>query len=438
MGLLVTIHELGHFWVACICGVHVKKFAVGFGRELFTLRSKRDTEYSIRLIPLGGFVSMLSKKDLLAGDSRILNTIESKTIAARMAIVVAGPAINLMLGFVLIWALMLNGTTGIVPIVSSITDGSIAQKFNIQPGSTITSINGEKTKSIASVNFELAKAVGENRPISIGVFEKTSQNYKVFVVPTGKWLNESGDGEALAVLGIDTSIPLPAEIGTIEADSPAERSGLLAGDVIKTIRGIEIRQWSEIGRALAGHYSDAITVVVMRKGDMHSVVVQLPAKSESDDKSPPKLGIQIAEMPIPANYLLVTKYGFLAAGFEAVKRTVDTSKFIFTGVAKLVKGSVSTANVGGTISIAKSSGEAWQEGLATFTAFIALMSINLCVLNLLPIPVLDGGALLLLTIEGLTGITPGEKLQAVLFAMGVSVVGTVLVLGTINDIKGLF
>lgn len=429
IGLLVSIHEFGHFYVARFFGVRVKKFAIGFGRVLFSVYDKKNTEYSIRLIPLGGFVSMVSKNDeeyIKAPDG---SAIEEQKMLVRMAIVAAGPLINLLLAFILIWGLTLRGGTETDPIITSVLEGSPAFEAQLSPGLAVVSVDDIKTRSVAKVLFALTKRDGESGVVKIGLVDRSNGQEFSQEIPVKNFME--GDTPGWKSLGLTLGVPVPAVIGSIEQNSFSEKAGLKTGDIIYSINGKSVEFWQEVQNLIQSSKGSEISINILRDGTPTEFVVSV---GESSDR---KIGITSADFKESNNFVHKIEYGFLESIQVALEKTVSTTEYIFNCFVKLMTGGISSDSVGGVISIAKSSGNAANNGIMYFIGFIAIMSINLAVFNLLPIPILDGGALVILCIEAAIGRPLSERVLRGMLMVGLAFFGGLVSLGLFNDLAAL-
>jgi regulator of sigma E protease len=447
LGILVTVHEFGHFWVARRCGVKVLKFSIGFGKAVKTWVGKDGVEYVIAPIPLGGYVRMLGQEDTSVADAEAVPAEEqeksfaSKSVWQRMAISAAGPAANFLLAIVIFWIInIVFGTSGVAPVISSVTEGSVAERAGLVPGDEIIAIDGEPTLIWQQVALQLVGRMGESGSVTFSVRGPESAAARDVNVPILSFMADSTDPRPLKTLGI-TQIDIPAVIDKLIEGEAGEQAGLLAGDRIVRVAGQRIdgwTQWVEIIRASP----ELELEVEVERGNQLIELRLTPALSELPDGS--RIGIIGAYVQqvdyddlVPREMLREVKYNVLSAIVPAITETYEKSVFVLVSIKKMIVGLISVKNINGPITIAQVAGETASYGLNVYLGFLALLSISLGVMNLMPIPVLDGGHILYNLIEIVTRRPVPEKVQSFGLQIGLLLISGIMMLAVYNDVARL-
>ena len=432
LGVLVTFHEFGHFWVARRFGVHVQKFSVGFGRALWSRRGKDGTEYVIAALPLGGYVKMLDEREGDVPDNQLDQAFNRKPVLARIAIVSAGPLANLVLAVALLWAMLVIGRPDYAPVVGK-AEG-IAAQAGVQAGDAIQSINGRDTPTWSEAALALTVAAIDRTPTTLTVRrasgEEATRTLALDRMPAG--FDEQRAVEATGL--IPRYQLLPPIAGTIQEGSPAW--GVLAeGDRITAIDAQPVASFGEIAPLLngLGARGGPGMVEVERDGERLALEI-VPQKVDNPDGSSSwRLGIGNAFTQAPAHDA-VLRYGPLAAIPAAFRATWQLAGDSLGMLWRMVNGSASVRNVSGPITIARYANASAQMGAAWFLNFLALLSVSLAIINLMPIPVLDGGHLLYYLIELVTGRPLGERAMIAGQYLGLALLAGLMGLAFYNDI----
>lgn len=433
--ILVTVHEFGHFYVARLCGVRVLRFSLGFGKVLWRRYDNHGTEFSLSALPFGGYVKMLDEREGDVPPDLLHQAFTRKTVWQRMAIVVAGPVANFILAIVLFWVLLLGGERGLIPIIGAVQPNSLAAKAGLEVGQEITSVDGEATPTEQAVARQLIGRLGESGEIQFNVRYADSDLTYEIAVPLDHWMAGVKDPEPLEGLGIDIA-PIKPIVGNIIADSPAAKAGFKLNDKIVRANDLPVKDWRDFQNAVRPHINQPVIVEIERKTDSSVVeLLSLSVTPESFTEKGVSYGrVGMAPLPLPEEFLRHYEYSVGGALVAGVKRTWDTSGFVLLSVKKLILGEISTKNLSGPISIAKVAGSSAQNGLKSFIGFVALLSVFLGVFNLLPIPVLDGGHLLYLSVEVIKGKPVSEKVQILAYQFGLMLVIGLSALAMYNDI----
>ncbi|AZV25555.1 MULTISPECIES: sigma E protease regulator RseP [Pseudomonas] len=437
LGVLVTFHEFGHFWVARRCGVKVLRFSVGFGMPLLRWHDKQGTEFVVAAIPLGGYVKMLDEREGEVPADQLHQSFNRKSVRQRIAIVAAGPVANFLLALVFFWVLAMLGSEQIRPVIGSVESGSIAATAGLSAGQEIVAIDGEPTSGWAAVNLQLVRRLGESGSLQVLVREQGSTADTPRELALDKWLKGADEPDPIRSLGIRPWRPaLPPVLAELDPKGPAQAAGLKTGDRLLTLDGKALDDWQQVVDTVRTRPDTKIVLRVERDGVQIDVPVTLAARG--DKKSPSGyLGAGVKAVDWPPEMIREVSYGPLAAIGEGARRTWTMSVLTLDSLKKMLFGELSVKNLSGPITIAKVAGASAQSGVADFLNFLAYLSISLGVLNLLPIPVLDGGHLLFYLIEWARGRPLSDRVQGWGIQIGISLVVGVMLLALVNDLGRL-
>lgn len=391
LGVLVTFHEFGHFWVARRCGVKVLRFSVGFGMPLLRWYDRQGTEFVVAAIPLGGYVKMLDEREGEVPVDQLDQSFNRKSVRQRIAIVAAGPVANFLLALVFFWGLAMLGTEQVRPIIGSVEVGSIAAKAGLSSGQEIVAIDGEPTVGWSAVNLQLIRRLGESGTLQLLVREQGSTADSPRELVLDNWLKGTDEPDPIRSLGIRPWRPALAPIlAELDPKGPAQAAGLKTGDRLLALDGQALTDWQQVVDWVRVRPDTKIVLRVERDGAQIDVPVTLAARGKEKVASG-YLGAGVKAVDWPPEMLREVSYGPLAAIGEGARRTWTMSVLTLDSLKKMLFGELSVKNLSGPITIAKVAGASAQSGVADFLNFLAYLSISLGVLNLLPIPVLDGG-----------------------------------------------
>mgnify|MGYP000379912622 CR=1 FL=1 len=440
LGILISIHEYGHFWVARRVGIKVLRYSIGFGRALFTRRGKvDDTEFVLAAIPLGGYVKMLDEREgpVAAGEQH--RAFNQQPLWARSAVVVAGPLANFLLAIFAYWIVMMIGISGVAPLVGSPVAGSAAADAGFKYEDRIVSVNGTSTQTWTDARIALLESsLNVTEPLSIEVEDASGQRLMRQLTVTQEEMLKS-DGDAVANLGFRTWWPeVDPRIGEVVAGGAAEAAGLLAEDTVISVDGQPMQTWRSLVEVVQPSAGTPLALIVERGGEQVQITLT-PAAVEVGDQTIGRIGvIENQSAALAEKSQVVVRYAPLAAFGQAVKRTWDMSVLTLRMLGKLLFGQASLDNISGPISIAQFAGQSVSIGIDHYINFIALISISLAVLNLLPIPMLDGGHLLFFAAEAIRGKPLSERVQIWGQQIGIALLGSLMFLAFYNDIWRLF
>ncbi|MBC8648040.1 RIP metalloprotease RseP [Pseudomonas sp. MTM4] len=437
LGVLVTFHEYGHFWVARRCGVKVLRFSVGFGRPLLRWHDRQGTEFVIAAIPLGGYVKMLDEREGDVPPALLNQTFNRKSVKQRFAIVSAGPLANFLLALVFFWALAMLGTEQIRPVVGAVEAGSLADRAGLMAAHEIVEVNGKATSGWSEVNLQLIRRLGESGSLELLVRDSNSSQSQRLQLELNDWLKGAEEPDPIGSLGIRPWRPeIAPVVAQLDPQGPAQAAGMRLGDRLLSLDGEALNEWQDVIDRVKPLYGQAVQLEIERDGQRLELPLTLAERGE-DGSRRGYLGAGVAAGEWPAEMLRNVSYGPLEAVVEGLRRTWTMSVLTLDSLKKMLFGELSVKNLSGPITIAKVAGASAQSGVGDFLNFLAYLSISLGVLNLLPIPVLDGGHLLFYLVEWVRGRPLSDRVQGWGVQIGISLVVGVMLLALVNDLGRL-
>ena len=429
--ILVTFHELGHFSVARLLGVGVSKFSIGFGKTLYSFRSRRSsTEYVLGVLPFGGYVKFIDEREDDVDPRDLPRAFNRQNLWVRTAVVIAGPGANFILAIFFYWLVFGIGVPGVEPVIGYIEPGSSAEVVGLQRGDRIARINGRNVRSWGEHRYYLLNQVEAGETLTFAVVTRAGQNKTVSIesseLQSGR-LNPLVLEEQIGILP-----RLAPIVGTLIAGEVADAAGIKVNDQFMTIDGIAIDGWRDVVKTISSRPDQTIRLSLLRNGALKTIVV-VPKAIHSLDSVVGRIGVG------PANHVnVVVRLGAGEAITRAVEATWLLSKLTVGMIVQMVQGKESTKNIGGPLSIAKYAGASAEYGFTAFLTFLAILSISLGILNLLPIPVLDGGHLVYFIIEGIKGGPVSEAFMYRSQQLGFAVLAVLISFALYNDVHNIF
>ncbi|MCG8429384.1 MAG: RIP metalloprotease RseP [Chromatiales bacterium] len=415
LAILIAVHEFGHFWVARKLGVKVLRFSIGFGKPLWRYREKRpsdETEYVVAAIPLGGYVKMLDEREGEVSEAELHRAFNRQSLPTRSAIVAAGPLFNFLFAIFAFWLIFQVGDTGTRAIVGEIKPSSIAESAGFQVGDSITHVGDRYAPTWETAVYALLFESGDDEPLAVRVTDAQGAE-QTRMLPSEGLLKLIDEGNILGAMGLTPERPVaPPRLGRIVVGESADRAGLQRDDLVLSVDGKSVSSWTELVTYIRENPGKAVELEVERGGSLINSTLVIGKKKEADGEVVGRIG---AGVSIPEgfydDYRMEITLGPLEAIPASAVQTWDMSVFLVRMVGRMVTGKASIKNISGPISIAQTAGKSASFGFVHFVKFLALISISLGVLNLLPIPILDGGHLLFFLIEAIKGSELSEEAQ---------------------------
>ncbi|MDX1391811.1 MAG: sigma E protease regulator RseP [Rheinheimera sp.] len=437
LGVLITVHEFGHFWVARKNGVLVKRFSIGFGKALVRWRDKQGTEFVIAAIPLGGYVRMLDERvDPVLPQFKDL-AFNHKTVWQRMAIIAAGPAANFIFAVAALWLMYLLGVQTMRPVIASVTPQSIAASAGVSAQQQIIAVNQHAASDASSVNLLLVEQLGRDS-ITLTLKDMQTAAQSTVQLDTRNWQFNPEQQSVFTSLGLELARPQAlTEIAAVAPDSAAQRAGLSVDDKILRIDDTDINSWPQLQEIIANAPEQALEMVILRDGGEITLTVTPSTTLSEDGFSQGLLGVSPKVSDWPEGVLYTQRYNVFAALSAGAAQTWQLTRLSFSMIGKLLSGDVSVKHLSGPIAIAQGAGTTASMGLVAFLSFLALISVNLAVINLLPLPVLDGGHLMYMLLELMRGKPVSEKTQEIGFRFGALILLMLMGIALLNDISRL-
>ncbi len=444
IGLLVTIHEYGHFQVARWCNVKVLRFSIGFGKPLWQKTFGKDnTEFVLAAIPLGGFVKMLDEREqqteenpVPQSEADLKRAFNRQSVWKRIAIVLAGPVANLLLAIILYWGLFMLGVTGMRPIIGVVEDNGLAAQASLKSGEVIQKIAGKPVSTWQEARWLILEESLENKTVEIEAINNNNELLQHTLSFEG--INNDAEIDILKKIGLDVFKPnIPAVIGEILPNSAAEKAGFMPDDKILQIDNVVTEDWERVVNIIKLSPNKKLQFEIKRGQE----IVRIAATPEAIKENNQTIGRMGAGVKLDKheldNLLITLNYSPLISLQKALAKTWDTSIFSLKMLGKMLTGQVSLKGISGPVTIATFAGESANLGLKTFLGFLALVSISIGVLNLLPIPVLDGGHLMYYMVEILKGSPVSEQAMLAGQKIGFVLLGLLMTIALFNDFNRL-
>ncbi|MEE3879582.1 sigma E protease regulator RseP [Vibrio sp. YYF0003] len=438
LGILVAVHEFGHFWVARRCGVKVEKFSIGFGKSIWKKMGKDGTEYSISMIPFGGYVKMVdSRVDDVPQHEKHL-AFDQKPLWKRTSIVAAGPIFNFLFAIFAYWLVFLIGVPAVKPVVGDVTPNSIVAEAGIESGMELKAISGIKTPDWESVNMGLISHIGDDlMTVTVEANDEIGSEVTK-TLDLRDWKFDPETESAMHSLGFEPYTPeIYTTIQQVTEGGAAELAGVMPGDEIVSIAGKTVTVWDDVVEAVRSNPNTPIELTVLRDG-YHQNLTLTPGSRELANKDVigfAGIAPEVAEWP--ESYRFDLQFGVFESIGKAIDKTGQVVGLTVSMLKKLVVGDVGLNNLSGPISIAKGAGATADYGLVYFLGFLALISVNLGIINLVPLPMLDGGHLLFFAIEAVIRRPVPERIQEMGYRIGGAIIFSLMALALFNDFTRL-
>lgn len=438
LGPLIAIHEFGHYWVARRLGVKVLVYSIGFGPTILNWTSKKTgIQYRLSALPLGGYVKMLDEREGNVSQDELPYAFNKQPAWKRIAIVAAGPLINLLFAVLLFWVLFLPKQEQLNTRIGKVLPETSAAISGLQAGDKVVAVDGKSTPTWEALNFALVDRAGETGQIQVQA-EHQGQ-LKNFSLPIQHFLQDQGTS-AVESLGFLPYRPhIPPVISQLSEDGAAIRQGMKAGDTIVSINQVKTPDWFDVVDIIQKSPEKLLNIQVERNGKPVNLAVMPQGKRDQMGNVTGMLGVQARteKIIIPDAYKQTIQYSPIQAFEKALQKTGEISSMILNSMVKMVRGLIGLENLSGPITIAKVAGQSAEMGWQTFISFMALMSVSLGILNLLPIPMLDGGHLVYYFIEAIRGKPVSEQIQLIGFKIGMVLLGSMMILALFNDFMRL-
>ncbi|WP_102796816.1 sigma E protease regulator RseP [Bowmanella denitrificans] len=436
LGLLVAVHEWGHFIVARWCGVKVQRFSIGFGKAFWRRTDRHGTEFVLAVIPLGGYVKMLDERVEQVSEAELPKAFNRQSVYKRIAIIAAGPLTNFIFAVFALMLMYMLGVETVKPVVGDVPKESIAGRAFVQPGMQITRIADHDTLDWEAVNLELISHIGKDMMQVEAIWPESGQKVDL-TLDLRDWQFDPEKDSALLSLGLVPYRPeVTTRIAQVADDSPAKAAGLKVNDKIVQLDGTPVQNWEQIVDRIAARPNQMMNISLQRDGYLVTLDVRV-GQRQGQDSQQGYLGVVPYVEPWPDSYRFSHEYGPVGAFIQGAQKTWRWMVLSVEMIGKLISGDVSVKNLSGPISIAQGAGASAGFGLVYFLSFLALISVNLGIINLLPLPVLDGGHLLYYFIELLTGRPVPESVQEIGFRIGGALLLLLMTIAIVNDITRL-
>lgn len=441
IAILVAVHEYGHFWMARRMGIKVLRFSIGFGRVLWSRQGRDGTEYAFSAIPLGGYVKLLDEREGPVDPGQVDQAYNRKPVWRRILVLLAGPFANFLFAAVAYWVLLVIGTPALKPVIGDVTADSIAAHAGLQSGDAIVAVGGEPVSTREGAILGLLDRLMDGTPIVLEVQgeEGSGSRRELQFEITGDRKALTEPGALLSGLGFEFWYPtVPSEVGKVVAGSAAETAGVQVGDRVVAVDGTPVSDFQSMVKIVQPSPGKTLVFELDRKGERLELPIEVRAERDGD-RLVGRIGIQpVASLAVPESMRTLERSSPGAAVGDAIGRTWSMSVLTVRMIWKVVTGDVSVKNLSGPISIADYAGFSAQQGILAFLSFLAVVSVSLFVLNLLPIPVLDGGQVVYQVAELVKGSPLSERAQALGQQVGLVLLLMLMSFAFYNDLSRLF
>ncbi|MFS1438016.1 sigma E protease regulator RseP [Shewanella sp. 10N.286.48.A6] len=442
LGILITVHEYGHFWVARRCGIKVERFSIGFGKAIWRKVGKDGTEYVVAMIPLGGYVKMLDERVEEVPEELLDQAFNRKTVWQRIAVVAAGPMANFLFAIVALYLMYIIGVPSLKPVIDTTKANTPAAQISIKEPMQILSVSGQKVRNWEEVNLALVSHIGGDSleisltPLNAAVTD--AQIGQSHTLDISQWTFDPDKESPISAIGLGIYRPaIEPIIALITKGSAAEYAGMQVGDEITTINGKPYRDWNAFVDVIQKSADKTVQLKILRDNQALTLNVTPQAQTNAAGQMIGMVGVSPTQIDWPESMRFQLEYGIVDSFTAAADKTWQLVVVSFKMIGKLFTGDVSVKNLSGPISIAQGAGTSADYGFVYFLGFIALISVNLGIINLMPLPVLDGGHLLYYFIEVITGKPVPEKVQDIGFRFGAAMLLLLMSVALFNDFSRL-
>jgi len=438
LGVLVVFHELGHYVVARLAGVKVLRFSVGFGRMVWSRRFGRDqTEWALSAIPLGGYVKMVDEREGHVDRADVPRAFNRQTVWKRIAIVAAGPLANLLLAVLLFAGTYMAGIPGQVAVLAEPPPSTPAAAADVRGGDRVVAVDGEPIGSWQELRWKIVRAQGNDR-VALSLVRDNVRNERVEVgLPLAGLDTADWEGNPLSALGLRADLGPPI-VDQVLPGKPAERAGIRPGDRIVAVNGTPTRSPSDVASLTNAHPGDTLTYRVSRNDS----TIDVPVTAEAVEQNGRRIGLAGVRLRIDPEMLerssITVRYGVGESLQQGARKTWELSAFTVRMLGRIVTGDASLKNISGPLTMADIAGQSAQAGMLVFVGYLALISISLGVLNLMPVPLLDGGHLLYYLAEIIKGSPVSDRAFEVGQRIGMAMLAVLMALALFNDVSRLF
>jgi regulator of sigma E protease len=439
LGLLVAVHEYGHFWVARKLGVKVLRFCLGFGKPVWSKVAGPDqVEYAVAAIPLGGYVKLLDEREGPVAESEKHRAFNNQTTGVRIAILAAGPLFNFLFAIAAYWLMFVTGVTTLKPLIGAVEAGSLAAVAGVYEGDEIVSVNGKATGSMMAAQLGILDTLVADGRIPMTVRGTDGRSRNVLIEIDGEKRSFTEPGKLFPQLGMSPWRPvLPPLIGDVTVGGSADQSGLMSGDLIISADGAAVMDWREWVDFVRSRPGSTVDLEITRDGSSQRLPLQIGAVENEDGR----IGRIGAGVRVPEDLydgvLTDQRLGPLDSFGQAITRSWEMSSLTVRLIYRMLRGDVSAKNISGPINIAQVAGYTARAGLASFLNFLAIVSISLGILNLLPVPMLDGGQIAYQLAELVKGSPVSERAQMLGQQVGIALLLILMSFAFYNDIANL-
>lgn len=436
LGILVTVHEFGHFWVARRLGIRVLRFSVGFGKPLYSWFDRHGTEFMVASIPLGGYVKMLDEHEGDVPEELAHQAYNRQSPGRRIAVASAGPLANFIFAVFAYWLLSVIGFVTIAPVIGEVTPDTPAERMELRQDMEIREVDGRQTPSWRHVSMALLNRAGEQGEMSM-VLERDGQTLSRSVALQG-WLEGARDPDPVREFGIEPWRPeIPAVLGEIRDGGRAAQAGLQRGDEVLAVDGEPVEHWFGLVERIRGKPETELTFLIRRDGSEQEIRVTPERHQGEQGEEIGLVGAGVERVGWPEGMQRESRFGPLEALPEAVGQFWNDTRVTLSAVGKMATGLLSVQNISGPITIARVAETTVSSGFEDFMRFLAYLSISLGIINLLPIPILDGGHIIFYAIEWIRGKPLSDWVQGLWLRIGLALIGTLMVFALYNDLLRL-